>query len=109
MAATPVGALLVELTVGLGTSWHSQLGSRKQASMFGPDTRDRCLEVACRHSVWLCRILLDGWGKRAQSPPGLGHCVSLVSVFSFGVSSGLCPHLVCHVSLRVLHLCLSLL
>lgn len=35
-------------------------------------------------------------------------CV-LVSVFPFGVSSGLCPHLVCHVSLRVSHLCLRLL
>lgn len=76
MAATPVGAQLVELTVGLGTSWPGQLGSGKQASVFGPDTRDRCLEVARRHSVWLCRILLDGWGNGAERPPGLGHCVS---------------------------------
>lgn len=60
------------------------------------------IQRGCVASCWM-----GGEGGRAPSWPW-PLCV-LVSVFSFGVSSGLCPHLVCHVSLRVSHLCLSLL
>lgn len=104
MAATPVG---VHRGAGNKLAWPAgkwKAGFCVLTRHQGPDVLGvpAGIQRGCVASYWMG----EGGGRAPSSPWPL--CV-LVSVFSFGVSSGLCPHLVCHVSLRVSHLCLSLL
>lgn len=67
----------------------------------GPDVLRLPAGIQPNGCVGSCQMS-PGGGRAPSWPWPL--CV-LVSVFPFGVFSGLCPHLVCHVSLRVNHTC----